>query len=355
LTSPRPRILLLATTLEIGGAERVIERLALGLRARYDIEAASVLGTEGGVGASLAAAGVPVHDLGAASKLELPRVLARLSGLLRERAVDLVSSFLFHANMVARLATLRPRGATRPKLVVSLRIVEPGRPWRLALERLAAGLADRVVCVAEAVRRAAGAQGDPRFLVIPNGVPIPAEPAPLAPGARWISVGRLDEQKGHDVLIEAWRRLGARAPRLAIVGRGPREADLRARAAGLPIELCGERPEIEALLRSAGGFVLASRDEGLSNALLEAMAAGLPIVATRAGGTPEAVDDRSGILVPPDDPDALAAAVAALAADPERARTLATTTRARAAALFSVERMVAAWGALYDELLAGSR
>src|SRR5206468_3572974 len=85
----------------------------------------------------------------------------------------------------------------------------------------------------DAARRDLRAERDPRFVVIRNGVPIPPEPAPRPAGAPWLSVGRLHPQKGHDVLIEAWRRLGPAAPPLRIAGKGPLEADLRARAAGL--------------------------------------------------------------------------------------------------------------------------
>lgn len=336
----------------MGGAEKVIERLVLGLRTRgFEAEAACLLPlpAAGGVAALLAAAGVPVRSFCERSKAGGgTRALVRLARHIAARRPALVSSFLFHANMLARLARLFAR--PRPRLVVSLRIAEPGRPWRLALERLSAGLADRVVCVSESVRRAASL-APPRAIVIANGVPIPPRAAALAPGAPWISVGRLHSQKGHDILIDAWRLLGPGAPRLRIAGAGPLESELRARAAGLPVEFLGERADVPALLEGSGGFVLASRDEGLSNAVLEAMAAGLPVVATEAGGNAEAVG-AAGILVrPAGDAAVLAAAVRDLASDPDRARALGAAARARAERVFSVERMVADYAALYESLL----
>jgi starch synthase (maltosyl-transferring) len=354
---PRKRLLFVSTSLGLGGAERAIARLAMGLRGRFEIEAASLLPVRDGVAGELCAAGVALHDLGARSKTAAPLVLGRLAALCAR--FDLVSSFLFHANVLARLA--RPR-----RLVVSIRYADLARPWRLRIERALAPLADRIVCVSESVRRAARfSPRDSRVLVIPNGVPIPAAPAPLAPGAPWISVGRLDAQKGFDVLIEAWRVLASGAlcinasrpfggllpPRLLVAGAGPLEPALRARAQGLPIEFLGERRDIPELFAGAAGFVLASREEGLPNALLEAMAAGLPAVATAVGGVAEALAPGTGVLVPAGDPLALARAVAEIAADPPRARALGAAGRARVQDRFALERMVSAWAALYDDVL----
>src|SRR5262249_11609191 len=148
--------------------------------------------------------------------------------------------------------------------------------------------AARTVCVSAALRSALGAADDPRHVVIRNGIPLPPpRAAPPNPRAPWISVGRLHEQKGHDGVIRAWRPLGAGAPHLQTPGGGPLEPRLREEAVGLPVDLLGPRSDVPALLAAAGGFVLASRDEGLPLAVLEAMAAGLPVVATRVGGVPE--------------------------------------------------------------------
>ena len=339
----------------MGGAENVLHALALGLRDRWEVEAASLL-PAGPVARRLEAAGVPVHDLALRSKLAAPLAAARVARLCASAQIAVVQSFLFHANLVARGARLLLRAAGRrgPAIVSSIHLVERDRPLRGGLERATARLADRVVCVSAAIRRDLGVARDRRFVVIRNGIAVaPGAPGPrtASPGGAWTSVGRLHPQKGHDVLIEAWRRLGPTAPPLRIAGAGPLEAELRERARGLPVELLGPRDDVASLLATSSGFVLASRDEGLPLAVLEAMAAGLPIVTTAVGGIPEALaSGRDAILVPPGDPGALAEAVRSIDADPGLAAMLGAAAQARVAADFSERGMVDRYDALYRAL-----
>jgi glycosyltransferase involved in cell wall biosynthesis len=342
------RVLLLSTSLDPGGAEHILLALARGLRVRgFEVEAASLL-PAGAIAARLREEAFPVHELGGHSKLFLPVVLARVAGLLRRSRYDVVQSFLFHGNVVARLAAV---GLATP-VVTGIQVIQPGRPRRQLLERLLAPLATRVVCCSEAAHRAlAGPGADPRYVVIRNAVAIPETAAKLAPSAPWISVGRLHAQKRPDVLVEAWRRLGTAAPPLRIAGSGPLEERIREAAAGLPVELLGARGDVPALLASSGGFVLASDYEGLPLALLEAMATGLPCVATAVDGVPEALEHgREGLLVPPGDPAALAGAVASLVRDPGRARALGAAARERVRRDFSADAMIDAYARLYRDL-----
>jgi glycosyltransferase involved in cell wall biosynthesis len=357
---PRARVLLLATSLDTGGAERALSRLAAGLPSRgFDVEAASLL-PPGALGRALAAGGIRVHDLGGARKTALPRAALALARLLARGRFDALASLLFHANQVARIAA-RLLGPGRPAHLASIRIVERARPWRQALERLLLPLSERVVFVSEDARRiVCGGRPPRRALVIRNGVPLPATPAPLAPGAPWVALGRVEPQKGVDVLLEAWRLLASAGapppPRLLVAGRlGPGGEALRARAAALalPIEFLGEVEDPAPLLAGAGGMVLASRYEGTPNALLEGMAAGLPCVATRAGGVPEVLaEGREGLLVPVEDPAALAAAVRALVLDPARAAALGRAARERVAREHGEARMVDAWARAIEEAIA---
>jgi glycosyltransferase involved in cell wall biosynthesis len=174
---------------------------------------------------------------------------------------------------------------------------------------------------------------------IPNPVSPWAERIERAPHdggpLRILTVGRLEAIKGMDVIVEAVARLGATPFVWEIVGPGPDEEALRARAAALGIadrlRFLGRVPDLAPIVARAGLFVLASRVEGLSIAMLEAMAAGIPVIATRSGhGVEDALQGGAGVIVPVADPVALADAVAGLIADPERRRALSARGRERA-------------------------
>jgi len=163
-------------------------------------------------------------------------------------------------------------------------------------------------------------------------------------------------RKGVDVLVDALAALPASSGRavLLVAGDGPERAALAARAAGLGARVCflGARADKAELLSACDVFALASRAEGLGVAALEAMAAGRAVVATRVGGLGEAVvDGRTGLLVPPGDPAALAAALARLCDDPALRARLAAAGPERVAEGFEAEQMVGAYERLYREVL----
>jgi glycosyltransferase involved in cell wall biosynthesis len=170
-----------------------------------------------------------------------------------------------------------------------------------------------------------------------------------------VSVGSLTPEKDRSTLIEAAARLaaGARGFRLLVVGEGEERRKLAAGIArlglGERVILCGFLEDPIPLLRAATVFVLSSRREGLGTALLEAAAAGLPAVATRVGGIPEIVEDgATGILVPPEDPEALAGALEELLGDPGRRASMGARARERARG-FGAETMVEAVLGVYRE------
>ncbi len=155
-----------------------------------------------------------------------------------------------------------------------------------------------------------------------------------------VSVGRLSAEKGHGDLLRALAQRGARNWRLVLVGDGPERVSLLRESEALGISqniiFTGFMNNVAELLSAADMFVLPSRSEGSSNALLEAMAAGLPIVATDAGGTPEIIENRrSGLVTPVQDVVALSGAISSLVADPSLAKALGTAARERAASEFS--------------------
>ncbi len=226
----------------------------------------------------------------------------------------------------------------RPALVVTMHNAPPagrlnGAIYRV-LELIAARGADSVLCVSpdlEARMRAAGARRAARAIVpAPAGHPgdvsaetllEPGDPRPVVLG-----VGRLAPQKGFATLLAAaarWRDLTPE-PVVVIVGDGPLETQLKSQAAalGLSVRFAGPRPDVPALLASAAVFVLPSAWEGQPLVLQEALRAGVPVVATRAGGTPEITGEDAALLVPPGDPERLAAAVRSVLADPALAARL---------------------------------
>jgi glycosyltransferase involved in cell wall biosynthesis len=193
-----------------------------------------------------------------------------------------------------------------------------------------------------------------RLRVVPNGVTVePAEPAPRREPLAVGTAGVLEQRKGVDVLLEAAARLEAPV-RVEVFGDGPLAAELPALAARLGVDarFHGEVPNARERFGELDVFVLASRDENLPMAALEAMAAAVPVVATRVGGVPELLrDGENGLLVEPDRVEELARALDRLAADEELrvrlAREGACTVRER----FSTEAMADATVAVYEEAL----
>lgn len=175
-------------------------------------------------------------------------------------------------------------------------------------------------------------------------------------------LGRLDGQKGLDTALVAWARIVARRPaaQLVLAGVGPAQATLEAQAGALGlrdrVRFLGARPNPEVLLRASQIFLLPSRSEGMSNALLEAMATGLACVASRIGGNSDLLEQgATGLLVPPGDAAALTEALAALLEDPGLRDRLGRAARAVAAELYAMDRVVRMYADLYAALAGGSR
>jgi len=362
------RILYVITELDVGGAEKALFELATRLRDGFDPQVVS-LTTEGAIGGMLIGSGVPVRALGARGKADI-RTLWRLRRLIREAEPEIVHSFLFHANMAARLAAL---GSGVGAVVCSARVAERSRPRRRALECRTHRLVDVLVCVSSGVRDYYAAGGFPRekLVVIPNGVEVARfqgresgfkERLGLAPTTPLITtIGRLHEQKGMAYFLRAAASLRHSRPEchFAVVGAGPQDEALRALARQLRLEphvsFLGRCEDVAPVLKATDVFVLASLWEGMPNVVLEALAAGVPVVATRVEGVTDIIEDgRTGVLVMPRDVPAIVTAVARLLDEPERARRLAQAGREDVAARFPLEAMVQRHEQLYADLLAGA-
>ena len=227
------------------------------------------------------------------------------------------------------------------------------------LARAYAGCAAVLARSREVADRLTVAFGLPPELVhvVANGVPVPDAPVPARPvggPVRVRAVGRLTAQKGFDLLIEATRRLVAAGcdVEVAVAGEGRDREALVAAAAGLPVRFAGFVADVPAFLREADVFCLPSRAEALPLALLEAVVAGLPCVAAGVGAVPSTMDGIA-VVVPPEDPDALTRALAALVADAGLRASLGARARA-AAGRFDERHTVARVHEVY-RAVAGAR
>ena len=246
-----------------------------------------------------------------------------------------------------------------PVRIGSRRELNPDKTrTQIALQRHAYRCAQAVVANSRAAASQLDSEGvaPGRVRVIPNGVdldrfrPVVRE----RPVTTVISVANLRREKAHECLLAAAATLAPRHPQLryVIVGGGPRAEELQALAHTLGVadrvRFLGHREDVTELLAAADVFVLPSRSEAFPNGALEAMAAGLPVVACRVGGLIDLVEHgRTGLLVPPDDPAALAAALASLVQSPATARAFGAAARAEVAARYSYDRMVAGFEQLY--------
>lgn len=349
-------------SLQPGGLERFVVALSTA-RAMAGVEQVVVCLDEPGVLASqVEAAGHRVVLVPRRPGLDL-RLVARLVSFFREHAVDVVHTHsldpMFYGGIAARIARVPLLIHTQHN--THLRTASPRERLKF---RLAQWLFDNVVAVSAETGRVLaefGVLADRRAIIL-NGIDLacfrPQER--LLDGARPDdalvigTVARLASEKGLDRLIKAFGKLyiSHRSARLVIAGDGPLRAALEEQVchAGLSesVYFLGYRSDVEAVLSEFDLFVLPSLTEGIPLALLEAMAAGVPVLATAVGGVPEVVEDgRSGRLVPPDDVEALHQALEHLAGDPTARAHFARAARARVEHLFDLEAMARAYRVLY--------
>ena len=252
-----------------------------------------------------------------------------------------------------------------PVRIGSRRELNPDKsPAQIRLQRLAYRSATKVVANSPAARRILESEGlaPASIAVIPNGVDPATFPERRSAGRvrRFITVANLRAEKSHETLLAAAASLLPMHPDLEfqIVGDGPRRRQLEqiARDRGLScVTFLGHREDVPSLLSDADAFVLPSRSEAFPNGAIEGMAAGLPVVASAVGGLIDLIQDgRTGLLVPPGDPEALAAALRSLIASPERAAALGAAARAEVRRRYSFDRMVSSFEQLYYGGLRGS-
>lgn len=374
--------LVLISGLASGGAERITVSFLRHLQEQGEaVPLCTVTARhDGPLAEELALAGIVRFDLGA-RRLADPLAVARLLALVHRRGFDLVHAHGQDAAVLAHWA----RRLARFRLVITRHVMEEpmtGRRQRLRARAACAAIrrADAVVTVSHAIaQRLVELSGRPReaIHVIENGIELerfdisaptvrqrvreslgasPEDPLVLVPAA-------LRDGKGHEILLRALPALRRRVPavRVLFAGAGEREAALRkeARAVGDAVQFLGLRTDVPELMNGCDLVVLPSAtrsdgtvEEALPTVLIEAAAAGRAVVATRLSGIPEiVVDGRTGLLVPPGDPAALADAIATLLLDGARARAYGAAARRLARQRFAIESQITHTVALWRRVL----
>ncbi len=368
------RVLHVIYSLYRGGAERVIEtQILCGDRRRYEILVCSITGG-GDLVDRMSNAGARVFLLGKRRRGDFTAA-TKLANLINVERVDVLhlhnSPGMFWGTVAQSLC-----GRRVPIVRTEHNPYLPGSMPRLfrALYPRFTKRARRVICVSEVVRRsfveAFPALAD-RFVEIPNGIRVQDyEKLPprhecraqfhLAPGERLVgTVGRMSPVKNHKLLIEAFARVHEKAPgaNLAIIGEGELRAKLADYAADLGVSeyvsLVRESKKIDYFYGALDVFALSSDSEGMPLTLLEALASGVPVVATEVGGIPEVVESgKTGYLVPKGSAEFLAKRIVELLQDPAKAQAMAIAGRAMVREKFPAEKMVAGIENIYDEVLA---
>lgn len=364
-------MLLLITLAEVGGAQTYVASLLPALVGKFDVAVAAH--GSGPLRQATEAAGVRFLPLRSVRRpISLWRDLAgllELVRLLRRERPDILHASSSKAGVLGRLAGFLAQVPVRIFTVHGWAFAaHSGIASRLYrwVDRLVEPLTTMTICVSEREREAglaAGTCSSERTVVIPNAVDVAGAPRarPLERERPLIlAVGRLKAPKDFPTLIRALSDLPPDSFQAMIVGDGPDrpglEEEIQALGLSGRVRLAGERHDVPQLLAAADVFVLSSTSEGLPVSVLEAMAAGLPVIASRVGGVPEQVsDDETGLLVEPGDPNELAAALNRLTADASLRRRLGAAGRARAEHAFDLDPFRRAHVALYSRELARRR
>lgn len=361
------RVLLVIPTLDASGAEKQFSLLATGLpRDRFELHVVALTRT-GPYEEPIRRAGIPITVLEKRLKAD-PIAFGRLRRLVADFNPDIVHTWLFAANAYGRLVAKGPKA---PRVIVSERCVDTWKSgWQLWLDRKLVTRTAALVANSESVAAFYRENGVPadKIRVIPNGVePVQHHPVErgellkelgLPPDARVVaSVGRLAKQKRVDVLVWAMQLLRQLSPNVyhVVIGDGPQRRYLEDLAKHFTCDdvtrFVGHRSDAWRFFPCFDLFWLASDFEGQSNSLLEAMAAGLPVIVSDIPANRELIEDgHNGYVVRTGDSVAFAQHADRILADPDLARRLGTEARQQVEERHSVARMVEAYGSLYEEV-----
>ena len=370
------RVAIVIDSLQTGGAQKLITAFT-SQASKYDIEPVVITLRQGSstvIREAIESNGAKVFTVSAKSLFSIKRLQWLIRSFKKEQ-IDIVHAHLMYSNILASVAGYL---AGTP-VVCTQHSTHTEKGWRLrllkALEDFCLrNFAARVLAVGQEVAAAhLGRYGRRVVDVIPNGIPEPAE-VPTQTRERLrseltgdnsdliiITVGRFEPSKGYHDMVEAFKLLQKknRKSRLLMVGSGSLHNSIRSKVEtlnlGQSVILAGERHDIPQLLASSDIFASSSHREGLPLSLLEAMMAELPIVATSVGDIPNVVTEEMGIVVPPRQPEELAAALEELATSPERRREMGKAARDRALHEYSLDVWMKRQVRLYNEMLSSQQ
>lgn len=367
------RVLFLSTSMGMGGADQQLLSAARKLRSRGHEVLIVSLTPLGPMGLEAKSIGIPTQSLEMRRGFPDPRGLVRLGRLVRTWKPDVLHSHMVHANLMARVLRLF---VPIPAMISTIHNIYEGGRLRMAAYRLTNRLVDQMTIISEAAADHFITEGIvPRELlrVVPNGVDTDLfrEVLPEARDAVrrslglerefvWLAVGRFEIAKDYPNMLRAFARVREQHPRsvLLLVGRGSLQGETEALVQALDltsqVRFLGVRDNVPEVMSAADAYVMSSAWEGMPMVLLEAAAAGLPIVATHVGGNREVVcNEESGFLVPPRAPDQLGLAMLRLMETSEaHRRSMGDRGRQHVRANYSLGRLVERWEDLYGEVLA---
>jgi len=369
MTTQTPiRIAFCITELDPGGAEQTLVQLVTRLdRSEWEPQV-FCLGPEGALVQPIRDAGIPIMCFGATGIVD-SFVVFRLASQLEKFRPAVLQSFLFHANIMGRIAAKLSRV---PVVVSGIRVAERRSRWPLRIDRWTNSLVDQNVAVSQSVANFtidSANLSEKKVTVIPNGVDcrrfkaaiptdlisefgIPADDRVL------LFVGRLEHQKAPELLMQSAPSILTEFNdcHLLLVGEGPMATELaeeaKLSAFSHRIHFAGRRKDVPSLMRASTLLLSPSRWEGMPNVVLEAMAAGLPVVATDVEGVAELIEDSvSGWLVGPNSAQKFASALIEVLKTPHNLPHVATTAQTIVSERFTYEAMTQRYTSLYRDLL----
>ena len=355
-------ILYLVVGLEIGGTEiQLLELLKKLDRRKYNPIVCSIK-EKGIVADDIEKTDIRVESLSIRNRFNL-LALPRLVKILRRERIDILHTFLFWANILGRFTG---RIARVPIIISSEECINlRKKKIAILIDRLTSRWADRIVVISKAIKNTLVEReriSPEKIEVIYNGIDLNSFKTEDKKEEDSIPkvgiVGRLHPDKGHRYFLKAAAQIVKKEPRVEflIVGNGPLRKELGALSNKLGLSgkviFAGERRDILKIISSLDILVLSSLEEGLGNVLLEAMATGKPVIATKVGGVPEVVlDGETGILVPPRNPEALAQVTLKLLTNRALAKRMGQAGRRRVEKYFTIDRMVKETEKVYNNFI----